>query len=80
MEKQPVQESHYGATVWVNPTTEALRRTECLCLNCGNMKPGQADHCPIALMLYGACVKGNVALTVTRCPEWTPKPTEQAAQ
>ena len=73
MEKEPVQVVHYGIPVWVNPTTEALRKTECLCLNCANMKPGEAN-CPIAKSLYNICVGSNIALVVARCPVWTPKP------
>ena len=73
MKQPPKQEAHYGQTVWVNPTTEPLRREECLCLNCDRLKPGQPDNCPVAQAFYEACVKGNVALAVTRCPEWRPK-------
>ena len=73
MKEQPRQEEHYGHQVWVNPTTEALRRTECLCLNCGNWNPGQPDHCSIAGALYQVCVTDNVALTITRCPLWKSK-------
>jgi hypothetical protein len=73
MHEQPIQQVHYGKAVWVNPTTEAVR-VECLCLNCGRMKPGQLDHCPIASKLYAVSVADNVAMTITRCPVWTPKP------
>lgn len=73
MRTQPVQEKHYGWIVWVNPTTESLRREECLCLNCGNFKPGQDDHCRIAKALYRVCVAANIAFAVTRCPDWKPK-------
>lgn len=73
MRVQPVQEEHYGKLVWVNPTTESVRREECLCLNCGNMKPGSPDHCRVAQALYQICVNDNVALTITRCPIWKPK-------
>ena len=38
-----------------------------------NMKPGNAN-CPIAKSLYGICVESNIALAVTRCPSWTPRP------
>lgn len=73
MIEQPRKEMHYGKEVWVNPTTETLRRNECLCLNgCANMKPGQLDHCPIAQRLYQVCMDGNVALAVTRCGLYKP--------
>jgi hypothetical protein len=73
MKKQPRKEMHYGQEVWVNPTTESIRKEECLCLNCGNLKPGQPDNCHIAQAFYQVCVQDNVALAVTRCPLWRPK-------
>lgn len=73
MREQPRKEVHYGHEVYVNPTTESLRRAECLCLNCSNLKPGQPDNCHIAQAFYQVCVKENVALAVTRCPLWKPK-------
>ena len=72
MQKHPQSETHYGVGVWVNPITEALRKTECLCLNCKNLKPGP-DNCAIAQALYQICVQENVALVVTRCPVWKSK-------
>lgn len=74
MQEQPRKEVHSQREVWVNPTTESLRRTECLCLNCENLKPGQPDNCHIAQAFYQICVRENVALAVTRCPVWKPKP------
>lgn len=73
MREQPVKMESYGKKVWANPTTESLRRSECLCLNCANLKPGQPDNCHIAQSLYEICVKENIALAVTRCPLWKPK-------
>ena len=73
MKEHPSQEIHHGTEVWVNPTTENVRRVECLCFNCKNSKPGQPDNCPIAQSFYHLCVKENVAMTVTRCPAWKPK-------
>lgn len=70
MKKQPKKEIHFGAEVWVNPTTELLRPKECLCLNCGNFNPGQPDHCAIAQAFYEICLKEGVALMVTRCLLW----------
>jgi|WetSurMetagenome_2_1015567.scaffolds.fasta_scaffold441091_2 hypothetical protein len=72
MKAQLKQEEHYGVVVWVNPTTEALRRTECLCLNCTCLKPGKTDNCPYAQRLYEVCKDGNIALAVTRCLPFTP--------
>jgi hypothetical protein len=73
MQERPRQETHYGREVWVNPVTESLRPTECLCMNCNNLKPGQPDNCPIAQSLYEICVREGVALAITRCPIWKPK-------
>ncbi len=70
MKELPKKEKHYNQEVFVNPTTESLRRTECLCLNCDDLKPGQTGNCPIAQLFYQICVKENIALTVTRCPNW----------
>ena len=74
MQEQPRKEVHYDREVWVNPTTESLRDSECLCLNCGNMRPDQPDNCHIAQALYQICIEEGVALTVTRCPAWEPEP------
>ena len=73
MQAQPKQETHYGSQVWVNPTTELLRKSECLCLNCDNLKPSQPDNCHIAQAFYEVCRRENVALAITRCPLWKPK-------
>ena len=71
--RQPAkQETHYGKEVWVNPTTESLRKEECLCLNCAKLKPGP-ENCRIAQSFYEICVKENIALAVTRCPIFAPK-------
>jgi len=67
--KQPIrQEEHFGHKVWVNPTTEALRESECLCLNCGIMK-----ECRIAKKFLKLCIKEHLAITITRCFHWKPK-------
>ena len=64
----------YGVEVWENAYMDALRKKECLCLNCGNMKPGSSDHCPAAKKLYELCREENLAMAITRCPAWKPKP------
>lgn len=74
MKVLPRQETHYSSVVWVNPTLESIRREECLCLNCSRMKPGNTGHCAIAESLYKICAAQNIALAVTRCPIWEPKP------
>lgn len=73
MKKQPKVEEHYNRMVWVNPTTEKLRKDECLCLHCGSLKPGSSDNCSIAQEGYELCVKANIAFMVTCCPLWEDK-------
>ena len=68
MKKKPAQEVHDEKLVWVNPTTESLRKEECLCLNCKGM-----PDCSYAKALYKICVSGELALAVTRCKDFTEK-------
>ena len=70
MEEYPTKEKHHGKEVWVNPTTESIRKEECLCFNCNLLKPDQQDNCFIAKLLYEACAQNDIALMVTRCPLW----------
>lgn len=73
MKKLPIQEVHYHAPVWVNPTVEPQRREECMCLHCGRLKPGSLQNCPTAQQFFQVCCANNVALIITRCPDWTPE-------
>lgn len=73
MNGKPVKGRFFGKPVWVNPLMESHREKECLCFNCDNLKPDQADNCPIAQSFFEICFKENVALAVTRCPLWKPK-------
>ena len=68
------KEVYYNEEVWVNVPMEDKRKGECLCLKCGNMKPGQPDHCQYAAYFYEGCKKGGCAFIMTRCREWKPKP------
>jgi hypothetical protein len=79
MQVRPVQEEHYGGVVWVNPTIEALRKSESLCYNCARLKSEapEAEQCQIALAFYRRCKTENVALAVTRCPVWESLPEVQ---
>ena len=70
MRRTPVQELHHEERVWVNPTTESLRRDECLCLNCERLRPGEDDNCPMAQEFFEICKSFSVALMVTRCCEF----------
>ena len=60
------QRRHHGTTVAVNVPMDALRRHQCLCLNCGRM----SGECTMADTLYACCKLNQVALMVTRCPQW----------
>ena len=63
----PVRAHKYGFDVWENPTLEAIRRDECLCLHCESLGDCQAAKEGLAL-----CRKYNLAFIVTRCPVWGP--------
>ena len=65
MKEQPIKETHYGKEVWVNPLTENMRHDECLCFNCTNL-----EGCKTAKKIYKVCVDDNMAMTITRCPEF----------
>ena len=58
----------YGQSVVVNVLMEALRRDECLCLNCTKL-----GICGIAKEGFDLCKKYNVAFAMTRCPIFEPK-------
>ena len=66
MFSEPVKEEHYGKEVWVNPETENLRRTECLCFNCSKY----AGFCKLSDELFKFCVSGGLAVIVSRCPDF----------
>jgi hypothetical protein len=63
-----IKELHYGEEVWTNTVTDAMRKIECLCLNCNNI-----SHCPMAHRFFDACKEENIALMVTRCKSFTDK-------
>lgn len=75
MRQPPVLVESHGFMVYENPTIEAIRRDECLCLNCGRFKPGTDEHCRIAALLFAVCRIGGVTTPVSRCPDWI-KPEE----
>ena len=58
----------HGVEVWANEDMDERRRDFCLCLNCKNMV-----QCPDAMALYEICKTGNLALAVTRCPNFNKK-------
>jgi len=64
------QQNHYNTDVWTHVGMDELRREHCMCRHCTKMKPESEDHCLIAASLYEICVDTNIALLVTRCPEF----------
>lgn len=73
MKDQPIEGFFHGKKVWAHLSMDQLRKSECLCLNCANLKPGEPDNCSIAQSFFEICVRENVALAVTRCPLWKSK-------
>lgn len=76
MEK-PVKVNKYGFEVWENPTSDAMRREECLCLNCKFL----GSDCPVSIgsdlypvkvakILFEICQNTGMAMCITRCPKW----------
>jgi len=55
----------YDVAVHQNEFMDGLRAEECLCLHCVDM-----PNCSTAKALYGFCVQYNLALAVTRCPDY----------
>lgn len=54
--------------VWANADLDALRKTDCLCVNCGRKNDSPAySSCPTAKKLYDICVADNMAVAITRC-------------
>jgi len=76
MKNPPVLEKHYGADVWTNTSTDPIRRAECLCYSCAllDFERPDSENCPMAGTLYNFCKVTNLAVMVTRCPIFKPKP------
>ena len=72
MKNNPVKVDAHGSRVWSNVAVDELRRTECLCVNCGRLRTGSADNCQFAQRLYEICKDGSIALLLTRCKHWEP--------
>ena len=66
------RDEHYGEMVWTNRMMDGLRKRECLCLCCDNIK-----KCGNASGLLARCQDGDLALAVTRCPDWKRMTTPQ---
>jgi len=61
----------YGQEVFEHEQMDLLRRDHCLCLNCKKM-----SYCNVAQVLFYVCVKSNMAMAITRCPDWENKKAE----
>ncbi len=70
MKVNPVLEEHYNEEVWTNPTTDVIRREECMCLHCSNMTYKKETNCPIAQQIYELCCTENIAFIMTRCKRY----------
>ncbi|MBU2638282.1 MAG: hypothetical protein KJ955_04880 [Nanoarchaeota archaeon] len=56
------------AEVWANTELDALRRKECLCINCERKdEPKPYESCPVAAKIYKVCVEHNMAMAITKC-------------
>jgi len=64
------QVTRYGKLVWENKQFEDQRDGNCLCHQCGRMKPGEPGHCKIAAQFYQICVEHGCAFILTRCGSW----------
>ena len=57
----------YGTEVWADVEMDELRRDRCLCFNCGE----KDNDCSIAKRLYDICQEENMAISITRCKNYT---------
>ena len=68
-------QNHYDIYVQTNVAMDILRQDECLCLNCQrkifDLNSKEFHECPVAPELYKLCKKENIALMITRCPNFT---------
>jgi len=67
MEIEVKAENRYGVNVMENTFMDKLRKEQCLCLNCKKMP------CEQSQVLYYVCKKSNLAMAITRCPDWVNK-------
>lgn len=55
----------HGTAVRQHTEMDNLRKTQCLCLNCGDIK-----SCSAAAMGLALCKTYGIAFAVTRCPKF----------
>lgn len=85
MKRIPEKVERYGKEVWENITLDALRKGECLCLNCAHLsrcpvkssyrEEGSPEPLSAAAALYKLCCDTGMAMAITRCPAWMPSAT-----
>ena len=68
-----VKLSRYGRTVFEDVELDDHRRLSCMCKSCGNLKPGQADNCPQAEVIFALCRTVGMAAGVSRCAAYKAK-------
>ena len=59
----------HGVEVFADVEMDNLRRERCLCLNCSRMD----SDCSVSKDFYRLCLQNNIALMVTRCPQYVYK-------
>ena len=55
----------YSKMVWTHGEMDELRKAQCLCLHCQKL-----SSCMMARTLFELCQPHNVAMAITRCPNW----------
>ena len=54
--------------IWANKELDALRRKECLCVNCRRKDDNPPySSCPVAKKLYEISREHSMAMAITRC-------------
>ena len=70
MKNLPEKQLRFNEEVWINATTDIIRKKECMCLFCSNMTYSKETNCPIAQQLYELCCKENIAFIMTMCKRY----------
>jgi hypothetical protein len=74
LQNQLKQETHYNnPDVWVNPSSEELRKTQCMCRteSCRKLNIKNSEkNCSIANQLFKICKEYDIALLLFQCPNW----------
>ena len=66
---------HHGKVyVWVRSDLKGEHRNHCLCYDCSKYHPGSAGNCPVAQILYEACLLNDMVTPVWECPKFAQDP------